>query len=114
MLSPKIKIGSLVGCRHYTTSTDLSGRESLRRDLRRLAHYQIKGPGLNLTKPSISIKRNRDRDGRIVSLELHAPGDEQIIQLVYVQGLSCFTEQQCAGLRDRTIGESVADRLHII
>src|SRR4029078_12980387 len=64
--------------------------------MRRLAHHQIERSRLDLSKPAISIKRDRDRYGRIISLESHAARDEQIVKLINMKRLACRSKQQWA------------------
>ena len=82
--------------------------------MRRLAHHQIERSRLDLSKPAISIKRDRDRYGRIISLESHAARDEQIVKLINMKRLACLSQQQCACLRDGAIAEPMTDRLDVV
>src|SRR5690606_4660536 len=64
-------------------------------------------------EPAIAVQRDSDRDGWIVSLELHSAGDQQIIKFINVHRASGLTKQKRAGLGDRSIRKPVTDRFEI-
>ena len=59
------------------------------------------------------MQRYSDRYRRIVALEFHPTGDEQIVKLVHMQRLPCFAEEKRACLSNCPVTEPMADRLDI-
>src|SRR6185436_12574162 len=67
----------------------------------------------DLAKTPVPIERNGDRDRRIVALEFHPTGDQQVVKLIDVKRRARFAKEQCAGLGDRAVAKAVADRFEM-
>lgn len=79
-----------------------------------LSHYEVESAGTNLAKATVAAERYGDGYRRIVPLEFHSAGDEQIVEFVHVERSTCLTKQQCAGLSYRPVAKSIAHRLKIV
>ena len=84
--SPKVKqmqdLGPLIGGQ---------ARGLGARPLVGLAHYEVKGAGINLTEAFVSVERHRDRDSRIITFEFHSARDQQVVELINVERTAGLT-----------------------
>ena len=75
-----------------------------------LTDHKVESSRIDFSKTAVAAERYSHGYSRIIAFELHTSGDEQVIQLVNVQRAASLAEQKRAGLCDRAIAKSIADR----